>query len=378
VHRKLRARRCLLFRGAYTKPPDLIILTEFIGKGETLKDRINSEYRALKTEAKAAAAPKAAADKGLLPPESGATASGSGGGSGTGAKALVPPPPPPPAEDEKPKKGEAATSAAAAPSTTSDAAQPSAAAAPASTAANAAAVVSAGPSNALSLAMKLRIALQIVEGLNELHHQNPPVVHRYSFLPPPSVAPCSDCCCLSLFFFFLCIFGGYDDSDLKPTNVLLDKHCNVKLCDFGFSHLVHHNHSSAAHEPASPYSPSGGGGSRTKAGTPLYKAPEAWDGDPERGVGTASDVYSFGIVLHELFCGHLPWAGKRVEQISALHLVSKQSPPAHPELVAAHPRIAHIFESCTRHSEAKRPNTEQLLSMVRALFQAYHVPLDDD
>jgi calcium-dependent protein kinase len=47
------------------------------------------------------------------------------------------------------------------------------------------------------------------------------------------------------------------------------------------------------------------------AGTMEYMAPEVL----QRCYGTAADVWSTGVMLHELLCGQLPFAGDTLEQV---------------------------------------------------------------
>ncbi|KAI7429780.1 kinase-like protein, partial [Hortaea werneckii] len=77
--------------------------------------------------------------------------------------------------------------------------------------------------------------------------------------------------------------------DLKLENILLDKHENVKLVDFGFTRE---------------YS---GGTSylQTWCGTVCYSAPEMLKG--EKYAGERVDVWSLGIILYALLCGELPF-----------------------------------------------------------------------
>ena len=69
--------------------------------------------------------------------------------------------------------------------------------------------------------------------------------------------------------------------DVKPANVLLDTHGVVKLVDFGLARDITL------------------GLCMAPAGTPLYRAPEVYD-PTGRGYGTSVDVWSSGMVLHEM------------------------------------------------------------------------------
>lgn len=83
--------------------------------------------------------------------------------------------------------------------------------------------------------------------------------------------------------------------DLKPSNILVDRDGQVKLLDFGIAKLLGENESGA------PLTQVVG-----TAMTPLYAAPEQLHGVA---VSTLTDVYSAGLVLHELLTGRLPYHG---------------------------------------------------------------------
>ena len=77
--------------------------------------------------------------------------------------------------------------------------------------------------------------------------------------------------------------------DLKLENILLDKHENVKLCDFGFTR---------EYEGKMSYL-------QTFCGTVCYSAPEMLKG--EKYAGEKVDVWSLGIILFALLTGELPF-----------------------------------------------------------------------
>lgn len=76
--------------------------------------------------------------------------------------------------------------------------------------------------------------------------------------------------------------------DIKPENMLLDRHFKIVLSDFGLSVMTSQQHSSyTTHDMAQTV--------ERVAGTTLYLAPEQLHGHPQ----AASDQYALGIVVYE-------------------------------------------------------------------------------
>jgi serine/threonine-protein kinase len=78
--------------------------------------------------------------------------------------------------------------------------------------------------------------------------------------------------------------------DLKPSNIWVTAEGSVKLLDFGVARLIDPN--------------SAGSGTTGLWFTPAYASPEQVRREPP---GTASDVYSLGVLLYELLSGHRPY-----------------------------------------------------------------------
>eukprot|EP00826_Nyctotherus_ovalis_P051220 TRINITY_DN6390_c0_g1_i2.p1 TRINITY_DN6390_c0_g1~~TRINITY_DN6390_c0_g1_i2.p1 ORF type:complete len:549 (-),score=165.41 TRINITY_DN6390_c0_g1_i2:349-1995(-) len=76
--------------------------------------------------------------------------------------------------------------------------------------------------------------------------------------------------------------------DLKPENLMLDNYKNVKLGDFGLSNTYKEDERL-----------------KTACGSPCYAAPEMIAGKKYNGLQV--DIWSVGVVLFALLCGHLPF-----------------------------------------------------------------------
>lgn len=111
---------------------------------------------------------------------------------------------------------------------------------------------------------------------------------------------------------------GYFHTDLKASNLLLDREGRAYLSDFGLATSI------AARSSIS--------GEGDIFGTPPYMAPELFKGAPP---SARSEVYALVIILYELLCGHRPFAAGDVVVLLNLHRLAK--PPALHELNPAVP-----------------------------------------
>lgn len=94
--------------------------------------------------------------------------------------------------------------------------------------------------------------------------------------------------------------------DLKLENILLDKHENIKLVDFGFTR---------EYEGKTNYL-------QTFCGTVCYSAPEMLKG--EKYAGEKVDVWSLGIILYALLSGELPFDDD--DDLVTKHKILSQDP----------------------------------------------------
>lgn len=82
--------------------------------------------------------------------------------------------------------------------------------------------------------------------------------------------------------------------DIKPDNIMIDKDLNITLIDFGLSKVFSKKKLL-----------------RSKAGSPLYMAPEI----SQEKYSNKVDTWSFGILMYILLSARLPFSGRTPEEV---------------------------------------------------------------
>ncbi|KAK3410775.1 hypothetical protein EUGRSUZ_J02814 [Eucalyptus grandis] len=166
----------------------------------------------------------------------------------------------------------------------------------------------------LSFVQRVRIAIDIAQALDYLHHHaDPPVVH----------------------------------CDLKPSNVLLDNDMTAHVGDFGLARLLHDKN------PQIQSSLSTG----AFKGTIGYVAPEyGMAGE----ISTRGDVYSFGILVMEMFTGKKPTDEMFMEDLSLHSYVNRAIPDGVAEIVDS-----RLLEEVFHHQDIHRATTSRQQSKAQ-------------
>src|SRR6266516_5095291 len=109
--------------------------------------------------------------------------------------------------------------------------------------------------------------------------------------------------------------------DIKPENMLLGRHDDLLLSDFGIALVTQSSRLQSMQEAI---------------GTAAYMAPEQLQGKPRR----ASDQYALGIVVYEWLCGERPFNGNFTELYSQ-HLFVPP-PPLHNKVPTIHAAVEQV------------------------------------
>ena len=131
--------------------------------------------------------------------------------------------------------------------------------------------------------------------------------------------------------------NGVVHRDLSPGNVFLCDDGQVKVLDFGMAHAF--------------------GQRKVNGGTRAYMAPEQARGAPE---DERSDVFAFGVILHQMLTGELPFKGQGRER----------SRPA-PELeIPGAPTLGGLVARLLERDPLKRPRDGGQVLSALSLVQA--------
>ncbi len=122
---------------------------------------------------------------------------------------------------------------------------------------------------------------------------------------------------------------GVIHRDVKPSNIMLDKHGTPKLTDFGIARISKQNPEKGIW------------------GTPSYMSPEQLK---EETTTHQSDIFSLGCVMYELLTGQRAFSGEN--DFAIIYKITRENPTPIREL---RPDLPEIFDKIMRKALAKNP-----------------------
>ncbi len=122
--------------------------------------------------------------------------------------------------------------------------------------------------------------------------------------------------------------------DLKPANIMIDGRGKLLITDFGLAEIADEVR-----------------GDDIRSGTPAYMSPEQLAG---REVTQRSDIYSMGMILHEIYTGKPVWEAGSIAELLQKRSSSTPTPSS---LTDLDPLVETVIQRCLEPDPEKRPNS---------------------
>ncbi|OHT02113.1 CAMK family protein kinase [Tritrichomonas foetus] len=158
-------------------------------------------------------------------------------------------------------------------------------------------------------------------------------------------------------------------NDLKPSNILVSSDLSVKICDFGFAHIIDSDNNTKTNSD-----------SGILFGSPCYMAPELlkyqyrkndenvnnnsfnhikmMSNHMKRNFDEASDVWSFGIILFYMITGELPFYDLELNEL--FNSICQLSP-----IIPSHLKISDQLVDLIRMMLNKNPQERITLEQIK-------------
>lgn len=175
----------------------------------------------------------------------------------------------------------------------------------------------------LNLDLQMHMVSQILQGINFLHQSSPPIIH----------------------------------CDIKSHNVLLDEKWNCRICDFGITIFSSANQKKAGEEAL---------------GTVYWSAPEVLSGGSHT---VASDCYSIGILLWEIFHRRLPFDGRDPLSVAFEVVNNGTRPLLDPKLPH---QMSELIVACWNQDPTKRPTVQDMVDSLREMSKPMYAATPED
>lgn len=185
---------------------------------------------------------------------------------------------------------------------------------------------------ALPYSLQLHMALQAAQGMYFLHNSKPPILH----------------------------------CDLKSHNILLDDKWSARISDFGITRFKQETKQSAKEQGTS---------TGNSIGTIFWTSPEVLEGAPH---SEASDCYSFGVVLWEIFHRMDPYPGKDSVAVAVDVMQKGIRPEINPntpseirgiffilQICKTYFYFADLIQDCWQQNPAKRLTFDEITNRLR-------------
>lgn len=140
--------------------------------------------------------------------------------------------------------------------------------------------------------------------------------------------------------------------DLKPTNILVNRHGEAKVSDFGISKMINKNNSTE-------YNDNSG-----EKGTYTWMPPEVLKGEY---YNHTADIYSLGLVMYFIWTETIPF--QELELTTIQLMFKKHNCELYPKPIDDFHELNSLIKICTSYDIERRPDTNYIINILRILLE---------
>lgn len=135
--------------------------------------------------------------------------------------------------------------------------------------------------------------------------------------------------------------------DMKPSNILINKHGEAKLSDFGISKLVKKMCSTDFHSHSN------------EKGTYMWMSPEVLKGEP---YNYTADIFSLGLIMYFIWTEIHPYKELNLNTIQLMY--QKNNGTLTLGNVTNFYEFNELIQKCVNYNPTERPNTKEILDTL--------------
>lgn len=143
--------------------------------------------------------------------------------------------------------------------------------------------------------------------------------------------------------------------DMKPSNILINKHGDAKIADFGISKMVKQNDEFNCNKHSG------------EKGTYVWMSPEVLKGEQYNHM---ADIYSLGLIMYYIWTGRIPFSELKMTTIQLMF--QKNNGMLVLLDIEDCDQLNTLIHHCVMYDPASRPNTKHIIEQLTEIFDNHN------